>query len=102
VRAIRVQRRAQTGGYTAHWLLDEGRTFCGRDPAGLDVVEELELERLPAVEACRACERAADGWTPPERTGLGADRVTAPPAGGRMRTVGPLSHGTRPRHGRRV
>jgi len=100
--AIRVQRRAQAGGYTAHWLLDPGRTFCGRRPADLDVVEEVALERLPAVEACRACERAADGWTPPARPGLGLERVTAPAASGTLRTTGPLAHGTRSRGSRRL
>jgi hypothetical protein len=103
--AIRVQRRAQAGGYTAHWLLDPGRTYCGRDPAGLDVVEEVELERLPPVEACRSCERAAAGWTPdaPGSSGyLGEARVTAAPAAGRLRTTGPLAHGSRARGSRRL
>jgi hypothetical protein len=100
MRAIRVRKRAASGGYTVHWLLDPERTYCGRKPAELDVEAELELEALPSVEACRGCERFADGWTRPERTGVA--RMTLPASTGTLRKTGPLSHGTRPRHGRRV
>jgi hypothetical protein len=102
VLAIRVRKRAKTGGYTAHWILDPERTYCGRRPAELDVVAELELERLPPVEACLSCERAAQGWTAPEIRTLGGERVTAAPSAGTMRTTGPLSHGTRRRGARRL
>jgi hypothetical protein len=95
VRAIRVRPRGY-GSDTFHWLLDEGRTYCGRDPAALDVAEQLELEKLPPVAACHACVRTADGWTL-ESPRVPADRVTAPPAAGRVRTTGPLNHGLRSR-----
>jgi hypothetical protein len=103
VRAIRVRPRGY-GSDTFHWLLDEGRTYCGRDPAALDVAEQLELEKLPPVAACHGCVRTADGWKPepPGSSGYGADRVTAPPAAGRVRTTGPLNHGLRSHRGRRA
>jgi hypothetical protein len=103
VRAI--VNRKSSGGRVYHWLGGPGRTLCGRNPADLEVVAELELDRLPAVEGCRGCVRTADGWTPdaPGSSGyLGEARVTAAPAAGRMRTTGPLAHGTRSRGSRRL
>jgi hypothetical protein len=101
VNAIRVRKRSKSGGITYHWLLDPGRTYCGKHVDALQVDETLELERLPSVEACLQCERFRDGWTKPERA-EGEQRVIAPPSHGRLRTTGPLSHGTRPRQGRRL
>jgi hypothetical protein len=98
VKAIRVRKRSRSGGVCFHWLLDPDRTLCGRVVSTLDVDATLELERLPGIEACRGCERALDGWAKPivERDA----RQIAPPSHGKLRTSGPLSHGTRPRTGR--
>ena len=101
MKAIRVAKRAKTGGYTYHLLLDEGRTFCGRKPAELDVVEELELESPPAAAACLGCLRVRDGLPRQQRDPL-EHHATAEPAPGRLRTSGPLSHGFRARSGRRI
>lgn len=103
MQAIRVRKRAKTGGYTVHWLLDPGRTYCGRHVADLQVDEQLELETLPTLEGCRGCERFADGWEkPPSAPGLyGGGGVTATPAPGRMRSTGPAYQGPRSRLGGR-
>ena len=96
--AIRV---ATTKGHGWHWLLDEGRTYCGLHVDRLNVVERDERDTLPPVEGCRGCIRCADGWTP--RPHERADeRVTLAPSLGRLRTTGPLAHGTRTRSGRRL
>jgi hypothetical protein len=92
--AIKVAKRSKTGGYCYHWLPDGDRTACGRRPAELQVVEQLELETLPPVEACGHCVRTMDGWQPdpPGRTDP-TWRPVAEPRSGRLRTTGPLSHG---------
>jgi len=100
MRVVRVQKRSY-GGIVVHALLDPERTFCGRKPAELDVVEELELDKLPALEGCNGCRRALDGWTPPARIAPAELRIVAPPAPGRLRTTGSLSHGTRVKRGGR-
>jgi hypothetical protein len=102
MRAIRVRKRAKTGGYTVHWLLDPERTFCGRKLAELDVAEELDLETLPPLEACHGCKRFADGWRPQPKTRNDELKITLPPAAGTLRKTGPLSHGSRRRSGRRL
>jgi hypothetical protein len=100
--AIRVAKRSRgrVSGYKWHWLLDPGRTFCGRDPADLDVVEQEERESLPQIEACRGCVRTVEGWSPPRHAS--DTRVLASPRPGRLRTTGSLSHGFRGRGGRRL
>jgi len=102
--AIKVARRAKSGGFTYHWLLDPGRTLCGRHTDTLDISEQLEMEKLPPVAACHGCVRALDEWAG-DRLKHADDllRVTAPSRGGTLRTTGPLSHGTRvQRSGRRL
>jgi hypothetical protein len=88
VKAIRVRKR---GGVTAHWLLDPGRTYCGKRPADLDVVDELDLDELHPVEACGSCQRVQAGWSKPERER--AATVTAESRPPRVYRVGPLQHG---------
>jgi hypothetical protein len=100
MRAIRVRKRGN-GGYIVHWLLDAERTYCGKKPAELDVEAELELERLPGLEACLGCERALVGWPRAERE-PGELRVVAPSRSGTLRTTGPLYHGTGRTRGRRI
>lgn len=101
--AIRVEQRGRAGR-TWHYLIDDGRTLCGRAVAELVVVERADRDTLPPVEACHGCVRFADGWT---QQYAGADRVderrgpTLKPSLGSLRTTGPLGHGTRLRHGRR-
>jgi len=103
MRAIRVLKRNGSGS-CFHWLLDEGRTLCGRDTERLDVDATLDLEVLPSVEACRACERARGDF---DATVLGRSvrepiKTTLAPSLGTLRTGGSLSHGVRRRFGRRL
>lgn len=99
MRAIRVAKRNRkgnlTGKTTAHWLLDDDRTYCGRVVSEMRSIEHVDVERLDAVEACHGCVRFADGWTknPPGRI-ESEHRVTSESQPGRMRTTGPLNHGT--------
>jgi hypothetical protein len=102
MKALKVAKRAKAGGYTYHWLIDSERTACGRRPAELQIVDQLELERLPAVEACHHCVRTLDGWVPEQPRNSAEIKITAEPQGGRLRTTGALSHGFNRRSGRRL
>ena len=99
--AIRVERRGKSGGHTWHFLLDEGRTMCGRHTDDLVVVERADRDAFPALEACLGCLRFREGWTKPEHSGP-PTKVTREPALGRVRTTGPLHHGFARRGGRRL
>ena len=99
--AIRVAKRGRGGGFTYHWLLDPERTMCGRKPAELDVVEHLDVETLPGVEACHGCVRFADGWEKPVKSRADV-KVTLQPSQGTLRTTGPLRHGLKGRGTRRL
>lgn len=59
MKAIRVRKRTK-GGIAAHWLTDADGTKCGLDVERLDVLEELELAKLPPLEACIGCQRIVD------------------------------------------
>lgn len=93
MKAIRVQKAKGRAGW--HWLLaeDDHKTLCGKLRLSLEVIQAAELERLPATEACHACLRAASGWTQHRVARSGG--VFLAPSTGKLRTVGPLSHGTR-------
>lgn len=103
MQAIEVEKvvgRRRARGSTWHFLNDRdpGRTLCGLSRLELAVVEELERDGLPEVNGCRGCLRATGELARERRTRSDvADpgRVTAEPAAGRLRTTGPLSHGTR-------
>ena len=96
--AIRVAKRGNRQGHTWHYLLDDGRTLCGRHVDTFEIVERDERDTLPAVEACRGCLRFVDGWTPQHEGRIDAKRgATLPPSMGRLRTTGSLNHGTRTR-----
>lgn len=99
--AIRVLKRGPQGLHAVHFLLDPGRTMCGRHVDELQVVEETELEKLPTLEGCRGCVRFAEGWERQEPSPA-AVRVTLPSVPGRLRTTGSLSHGFRRHSGRRL
>lgn len=101
VRVAKVRRGEPTGLHAVHLLLDPGRTYCGLHVDELQVVDELDVERLPAgVEACMACGRVHEGW--PREMSPPAERVISNPAPGRFRKAGPLNHGTRRRGGRQL
>jgi hypothetical protein len=81
----------------SHWVYDAHVTYCGRMLVDLPVEREVSCEQLPG-DPCPSCERIAEGT--PEH--VAAHRVTLPPSTGSLRTTGPLTHGTRPRTGRRL
>jgi len=90
MRAVRVQRYDRR--HVVHWV-DDGWTLCGRRLAALGIVDDLYLDELPVDEGCAACDEIARRPIPSS-----APRSvynTAEPARGRLRTVGPLAHGTR-------
>lgn len=103
MRAIRAQRAGQRG-VTAHWLVDDELTCCGRDVDDMNVIEDLDLEELPLLEACGGCVRCRDGFTKPEREYIGLDRWGAPlPAPrGRISRTGKLRQSGRSGHGSRL
>lgn len=102
--AIRVRKRGRgmSEHYKAHWLLDPGRTYCGLHVDDLAVVEQLELEKLPALEECRMCTRVVGDWIVNPHNAERVDRVVSNPQPGRLRTTGPLHHGFGRRSGRRL
>lgn len=103
MKAIRVRKGGRGGVlFTVHWLSDEEETRCGRAIDDLNIVDDLDLEKLPELEACGLCRRLVDGWKPPPRPADEEFRYFSEPAPGRLRTTGPLSHGARSRHGRRL
>lgn len=98
--AIRISKKSKAGG-TEHFMVHvvvAGRTLCGRRVEDLDVIAEMEIEKLPALEGCRGCDRVDTGWIKPGHT-LTDRGVTLPSAPGRSRSAGPLNHGTRIRRG---
>lgn len=102
MKAIRVEKGGKMRGlFLVHALLDPERTMCGRKPKELDVLEHLEIEKLPVKDGCRSCLRVLEHWTQPEREKIGIGRYTHPGgAPGRLRKTGPLNHGTRSRGSR--
>lgn len=105
MKAIRVKLRSKGDLYKVHWLVDAGRTFCGRKTEDMEVDQVYEPEMLPSLEACGSCVRTVDGWKPdaPGSRGFGAGaRITAESAPGSMRKTGSLSHGTRVHRGTRI
>lgn len=102
MRAIRVEKGGKMRGlFLVHALLDPERTMCGRKPKELDVIERLEIEKLPARDGCRSCLRVLEHWTQPEREKIGLSRYThGREAPGRVRKTGPLNHGLRSKGGR--
>ena len=87
--------------FTVHALETSAKTLCGRKTAGMEIIDRLELESLPAFEGCRNCLRVRNGWSKPAVLD-GISKITAEPAPGRLRTTGPLRHGLGRRSGRRL
>jgi hypothetical protein len=104
VKAIRVKRRCSGSHYTMHWLTDDEETVCRLATDDLDVVDDLDIEKLPPLEACGSCRRIVDGWSKP-LANIDPDYrplIIASPAPGRIRTTGSLYHGTRVSRGSRI
>ena len=97
MRAVLVSKKS---GNTVHALLDEGRTYCGKHVDQLDVVAWLDIETLPPIEGCRSCLRIIENW--PKTYSITEARHVLPPSSGVLRKRGPLSHGLRPRGGRKL
>lgn len=103
MKAIRVRRRG-TGktGPVEHLLLDPGRTYCGRDPATLDVIEEINIEPelLSRLTGCGACRRSFEQLPRKVSEPLGDLRIVSAPRDGR---TGHLNRGpTSTRYARRI
>lgn len=90
VRVEKVEKGKPSGFFKAHWLrdTDEERTVCGLLVGALTHAEVVDVEHLPSVEACLACERAREGYT------------TRSPVGGRRVVLQPSLGYFSPQHGR--
>lgn len=106
MRAIRVKKRSKGNHYGAHWLTDDEGTRCGLSVDGLEIVEELELETLPPLEACGSCARTVES-VPHQNLGRNLDepryyRQALPASYGRSSSSGKLRHTGQSGHGHRL
>lgn len=94
--AVRIAKQGSGGRekFTVHWLrpADQGLTVCGKKLAELTSPELVQLEKLPPVEGCLACERALDGYTTAAPKG-GRSGVTLNPSLGRAKLNTPSVRG---------
>lgn len=104
MKAVRVLKRGKVRGlHAVHLLRDEEDTVCGIPVDELQVVEDLDLEMLPALEGCGLCRRIQEGWKRIELPkSVGETRVFLEPSFGTIRRTGPLSHGARGHRGSRL
>lgn len=102
MKAIRVKKKVKGSYHSVHWLTDDESTRCGIDVDTLDVVEELDVEELPATEGCRNCSRSAEPWARPKPTIVEPFGYALTATRGRISRMGPLRHTGRSGHGHRL
>jgi hypothetical protein len=88
-----------------HWVNDRdpGRTLCGKVRLELAVIgESSSLVELPPVEACLQCVRTLERAPQKRSPRIDESKIYSESRLGRLRTTGPLAHGARSRHGRRI
>jgi hypothetical protein len=92
MKALRVER-ANGRAHVVHWLAADGNwTICGLRVKVLLKPEYFDIVSLPLDEGCDVCPEMLN-----VEKGRRSQGVVLNPGAGRLRKVGPLYHGLKPR-----